>query len=479
MNHNEARRIRELQNYGILDTSPDEAFDRITRLASDLFDAPIALVALIDEERQWFKSRQGLTDCSTPRGEAFCSTAIELGPDALMVVEDATQDPRFAAYPTVTGGMGVRFYAGVVLTSPEGFNLGTLCVIDTKPRARPSDRELDRLRALARIVLGELERVRVSRVRWEQARLLQLAETMSGVAHWRYDVVGQELFWSDLVYRIHGVDRRTFVPTIESNLAAFHPEDRKLVTSQLMGAIQTKGSSTFQARLVRADGEVRIVQSKAGCELDERGEVVALIGLFQDVTDQVQSLANLTASEARYRLLAENTSDVIVRTDLNGTLLYVSPACRAMGYEPEELIGTAADRLVHPDDRERHLANSAPLYSGKIPDATPDRQHRYLTGDGRWVWLEGQSADRPRRAGTGDRDRQRLPRRDRAPRASGAGRTHGAHDRPGRAGGGHRLLADRRRDGRGDLVAARGDDLRSGPRPRTATGTLHRGGAPR
>jgi PAS domain S-box-containing protein len=141
--------------------------------------------------------------------------------------------------------------------------------------------------------------------------------------------------------------------------------------------------------MIRPDGEVRVVQSKAGCELDEQGEVVALIGLFQDVTDQVRNLENLTASEARYRLLAENTSDVIVRCALDGTLLYVSPACRAMGYEPEDLIGTPADRLVHPDDRERFLANCAKLYAGETPDPSANRQHRYLTGDGRWVWFEG------------------------------------------------------------------------------------------
>ena len=388
MNHNEARRIRELQHYGILNTSPDEAFDRVTRLASDLFDAPIALVSLIDESRQWFKSRVGLNDCSTPRSEAFCSTAIELGPDALMIVEDATQDTRFADYPAVTGDLGVRFYAGAVLTSPDGFNLGTLCVIDTQPRPRPSERELERLRALARIVVAELELVRVSRARAEQDRLLKLAEAMSGVAHWRYDVVAEELVWSDLVYELHGLDPRTFIPTVEKGVEAYHPDDRERVAAEFHGAIQSLGTCSFQARLVRGDGQVRIVQSKAGCELDEHGRVVALIGLFQDVTDQVQSLENLTASEARYRLLAENTSDVIVRSDLKGKLLYVSPACRAMGYEPEELIGTAADRLVHPDDRERFLANSAPLYAGQVSDVA-DRQHRYLTGDGRWVWMEG------------------------------------------------------------------------------------------
>ncbi|WP_165186131.1 PAS domain S-box protein [Caulobacter soli] len=389
MSDNEAKRIRALQSYGVLDTSPDVSFDRITQLACDLFDAPIALVSLIDEDRQWFKSRQGISDCSTPRGEAFCSVAIEQGPDALMIVEDATLHPRFASYPSVTGDLGVRFYVGAVLTSPEGYNLGTLCVIDTKPRPRPTDRDLDRLRALARIVVDQLERLRVNRVRWEQARLLKLAETMSGVAHWRYDVVTGEMYWSDLLYEIRGVRRHSYVPTLETGIQSFHPDDQAMVSGHLLGAIATQTTCNFQARLIRADGEVRVVQSKAGCELDERGEVVALIGLFQDVTEQVRNLENLTASEGRYRLLAENTSDVIVRAALDGTLLYVSPACRAMGYEPEDLVGTAADRLVHPEDRERFLANSKQLYTGETPDPMANRQHRYLTGDGRWVWFEG------------------------------------------------------------------------------------------
>jgi PAS domain S-box-containing protein len=159
--------------------------------------------------------------------------------------------------------------------------------------------------------------------------------------------------------------------------------------------------------MIRPDGEVRVVQSKAGCELDEQGEVVALIGLFQDVTDQVRNLENLTASEARYRLLAENTSDVIVRCALDGTLLYVSPACRAMGYEPEDLIGTPADRLIHPDDRERFLANCAKLYAGETPDPSANRQHRYrtATGAGSGSRAIPSSSATPR---AGDRDRQRL-----------------------------------------------------------------------
>ncbi|WP_426012413.1 PAS domain S-box protein [Caulobacter sp. DWR2-3-1b2] len=388
MDHHEARRLRDLQDYGVLDTSPDIAFDRLTRLAADLFDVPIALVSLTDADRQWYKSRVGLDICSSPREEAFCAHAITLEPNAVMVVEDASLDPRFASYPSVVGDMGVRFYIGAVLTSPQGFNLGTLCIVDMKPRPRPTERELDRLRALAGIAVDELERVRVTRLSWEQSRLLRLAETMSAVAHWRYDVVSGDLFWSPLVYETLGFDPATHAPPFASGLQAFHPDDRPLVEGQLAAAIASKGQGSFQARVIRPDGETRIVQSRAGCEFDEWGEVVALIGLLQDVTEQVMSLDSLTASEARYRLLAENTSDIIVRTDLDGVLLYVSPAVRAMGRDPEEMIGTTGDTLVHPDDLQRFRANAAVLGAGVV-DTAGNRQHRFLTGDGRWIWLEG------------------------------------------------------------------------------------------
>ena len=119
----ERARLDALLDYRVLDTLPTEAFDRITSLAADLFDAPIALVSLVDSERQWFKSHHGLEATSTPRSWAFCSHAIEGKPRSTLVVEDATLDQRFAANPLVVGDPGIRFYAGAVLTSPEGANL--------------------------------------------------------------------------------------------------------------------------------------------------------------------------------------------------------------------------------------------------------------------------------------------------------------------------------------------------------------------
>ena len=130
----ELARLEALHALRLLDTPPEPRFDRLTRLAASLFDVPTALISLIDTDRQWFKSRYGMDQCETPREDAFCNVAIRLPPASLMVVEDATKDARFADNPHVTGPDHVRFYAGAVLTTSDGHNLGTLCLVDSEPR---------------------------------------------------------------------------------------------------------------------------------------------------------------------------------------------------------------------------------------------------------------------------------------------------------------------------------------------------------
>ncbi|MGE0256085.1 MAG: GGDEF domain-containing protein [Alphaproteobacteria bacterium] len=159
--HDEADRQAALDRYAVLDTPPEASFDRITRLASMAFGAPIALVSLIDRDRQWFKSRQGLAAEETPREHAFCAHAI-LDSEPL-VVEDATEDVRFADNPLVTGAPDIRFYAGAPLTAPDGHNLGTLCVIDRQPR-RFDDGQRRMLADLAAMVVDELELRRLASV---------------------------------------------------------------------------------------------------------------------------------------------------------------------------------------------------------------------------------------------------------------------------------------------------------------------------
>ena len=157
---NEAERLEALRSHEILDTAPEEAFDALTRLASHICGTPIALVTLVDAARQWFKSKVGLDIEETPREVAFCSHAI-LQPD-LFVVPDAASDERFAANPLVTSDPYIRFYAGMPLTDQNGFALGTLCVIDQKPRDLTPDQK-EALQLLARQVLSQIERRRAIR----------------------------------------------------------------------------------------------------------------------------------------------------------------------------------------------------------------------------------------------------------------------------------------------------------------------------
>lgn len=152
---NEADRLAALVSYGILDTDFEETFDRITRSAARVFLAPIALVTLVDQDRQWFKSVLGLAARETPRDVAFCAHAI-LG-DEVFVVPNALADPRFWNNPLVTGDPQIRFYAGAPLITPDGYALGTICVIDTAPRSPLDPSDAAALRDFAGIVIDLME----------------------------------------------------------------------------------------------------------------------------------------------------------------------------------------------------------------------------------------------------------------------------------------------------------------------------------
>ncbi len=150
----ERKRLATLREYEVLDTPPEEAFDRITRLATSALRMPIALVSLVDEKRQWFKSKVGLEPRETPREVSFCAHAIRQ--DAPFIVPNALLDDRFADNPLVTGEPHIRFYAGVPLKMKNGCNVGTLCVIDTKP-CQLTEMEMSILTDLAQLVVDELE----------------------------------------------------------------------------------------------------------------------------------------------------------------------------------------------------------------------------------------------------------------------------------------------------------------------------------
>lgn len=151
---NESKRLKVLWQYEVLDTVPEEVFDDLTELAARICEAPIALISLVDEKRQWFKSKVGVSVSETSRDLSFCAYAITQSD--LFIVPDATRDQRFANNPLVTSDPKIRFYAGAPLITPDGHALGTLCVIDKVPRELRLEQK-QALRILARHVVSQLE----------------------------------------------------------------------------------------------------------------------------------------------------------------------------------------------------------------------------------------------------------------------------------------------------------------------------------
>lgn len=157
---NEAKRIEILWQYDVLDTPPEKSFDELTSLAAYICEAPVALITLVDENRQWFKSKVGISLKETSRDISMCAHTILQ--KNLLIVPDATQDKRFKDNPFVVSEPKIRFYAGAPLISPSGYALGTLCVIDKVPRQLTNDQK-EALRILASHVMAQLELRRQSR----------------------------------------------------------------------------------------------------------------------------------------------------------------------------------------------------------------------------------------------------------------------------------------------------------------------------
>ena len=172
----EQQRLAALRRYRLLDTPPEQRFNDIVAVAARLLDTPIALISLIDEKRQWFKASVGLDVAETPREVAFCDHAIRQR--ETLIVSNAPEDPRFADNPLVTGGPGIRFYAGAPLITPEGHALGTVCVIDVKERRNFGAAEQATLEALSRLVVDHLELRRQAMLNAELSRRAALRERL-------------------------------------------------------------------------------------------------------------------------------------------------------------------------------------------------------------------------------------------------------------------------------------------------------------
>jgi diguanylate cyclase (GGDEF)-like protein/PAS domain S-box-containing protein len=281
---NEAARLLELDELQLLDTLPEAVYDDIARLASVLCDTPMATITLVDTDRQWFKAKYGIADSETPRSMSFCAHAI-LSPGSVFEVPDAAADPRFAAYPSVTGSPNIRFYAGIPIVTESGHALGTLCVIDQKPRTLTREQR-DLLAVLARQVraLFDLHRQRQSAQR-ERYRL-EMALDSAKMGLWEHNVRSNAARNMGNYEALLGIEPGTFPGTFEGFLECVHPDDRSMVMAQLQRAIELNDTAPSEFRVVRPGGEIAWIRSTSRQVRDDFGNVTHMIGLIADCTEQ-------------------------------------------------------------------------------------------------------------------------------------------------------------------------------------------------
>jgi PAS domain S-box-containing protein len=273
----EIARVTELHDLCVLDTLPEERFDRLTRIAQRLFGVNIALVSLIDHDRQWFKSRQGFDALQTPRNISFCAHAI-LG-DAPLVVEDAALDARFSDNPLVTGPLGIRFYAGMPLQGPNGYRVGTLCLIDQKPRQFTSD-DADALRDLAAVVSDQLANKElgeaVKAAKESESRLRQITDTVPALIAYR-DREQRFIFHN-----------KAYEEVLNMNFDQIHGRTiAELVSPQAYGPVHDKAEEVLRGCHVRYErtyitgkGENRIYDMQYFPRYGEGADASHVIGFF-------------------------------------------------------------------------------------------------------------------------------------------------------------------------------------------------------
>ena len=197
---NEAARIEALKEYHILDTGTEQSYDDITTLAAHVCQVPIAMISLVDEVRQWFKSRVGLDQQQTPREVAFCAHAIL--ENKILIVEDATKNRQFADSTLVTGEPHFRFYAGVPLMNPEGLALGTLCVVDHRPRQLSAEQQ-QALQALSRKVMALMELRRVSAHLADALDHVKRLQALLPICAWCKRIRDDAGYWNQLETYFH------------------------------------------------------------------------------------------------------------------------------------------------------------------------------------------------------------------------------------------------------------------------------------
>jgi PAS domain S-box-containing protein len=420
----EAGRLRALSDLDVMDTPPEAALDDLTALAASICRTPIAVVALVDESRQWFKSKVGMDVRQTPRETAFCAHTI-VGHD-VFVVEDALADARFAGNPCVVGDPGIRFYAGVPLRTAAGHAVGTLCVIDRVPRKLTPEQDAA-LRLLSQQVMHQLAlrqalaamrraidaqtpdvAAAVARLAREMDQRRRAEEALRGSEErfgllvggvreygiFLLDCNGDVASWNEGAQRIKGYKPAEIIGT---HFSAFYPPEDV-----------SAGKPAMELRRAAAEGRYE----EEGWRVRKDGTrfwANVLITALRDPAGNLRGFSKLTRDLSERRLVDEQLHSFFTRSlDMlciagpDGYFKTVNPAfARILGYADAEILGRPFVEFVHPDDRDGTNAAAAQVVSAGSIDGFENR-YRCQDGSYRWIrWVASMSADGQRMFASG------------------------------------------------------------------------------
>ncbi len=265
--------------------------------------------------------------------------------------------------------------------------LATLAVAVLPVAAALAKRE--RMAEALRASLSDAEAARTSAA--EALRILALAQQVAHVGEWRRNRAGDNVI-SDRALAILGISREALTNRPEDVAVLYHPDDWPKVTAAVQASLATGAPFRLKVRLNRPGEGGAVVVLKGEAERDAEGEIVAVVGVVRDVTDEEQARQRAEESEARFRLLADASTDIVLKFGVEGAIDYISPSIRRYGYEPEQLVGTSALDLIHEDDLEKARSVLAEHFQLGTIDPNRDRTYRLRTANGGVVWMEGNPA---------------------------------------------------------------------------------------
>ncbi|MEM7028112.1 MAG: PAS domain S-box protein [Chloroflexota bacterium] len=397
---NEAERLHALQTLNILDTPSEERFDRVTRLAKRLLGMPIVMVTMVDEDRQWFKSRIGVDLVETPRELSICTyTILE---DEVLIIPDMQQDQRFISHPFVVDEPHIRFYAGYPLSTPDGHRVGTLCVLDTQPHSF-DDEQIEILQDLANIAQTELNLAEVKQL---QADLTTLTHSLEDeiIDHNRTieKLRQQQVFLRQIIdlnpHLIFARNREGVFTLANKAFAAIYgvsPEtlcgkddidfqlDPQIIEAYReddLAIMNTRQESvTPEQSITTTEGEKRWWNITKRPIVNEDGSVDQILGVVTDITERKRAEIELQKSEEQFRLVFELAPIGMAVVGFDGRFRSINQAfCQTLGYTTQEMLQKTIADITHPDDLETALDQG--LLQGTIPHFQTERRYIHKSG---------------------------------------------------------------------------------------------------